>query len=328
MKRHKKIKKIIKKFPIFWYVAGGLVIFLLASVIGFFLFFYKTPDSIYIFPENPKQGDAVFIRVESKSDNVIGDFNGAKLFFYKKGNSSEWVSFLGIDADQKPGDYKISVDTSDKEQFTKEIKVSLADFSSAKAIPAPAVQKNGYTNQKAVDNIIKNDNPVIKKVVSDFTPAPYFTTPFSFPLSVMEDSGFSFGDFIGLGKYNLQHLGVDLKAPEKTEIYAVNDGKIVLTANLSNYGKTVIIDHGLGIFSMYLHLEEFKVSYGQMIKRGQIIGLSGDTGYVTGPHLHFSMRIDGSRVDPVGFIETTKKLEDNSFLANISNGFLNLIGQK
>ena len=144
----------------------------------------------------------------------------------------------------------------------------------------------------------------------------------------MRAGGFAFGDFIGFGKYKLQHLGVDLKAPEKTEIYAVNDGKVVLTANLSNYGKTVIIDHGLGIFSMYLHLEEFKVSLGQMVGRGQTIGLSGDTGYVTGPHLHFSMRVDGTRVDPVGFITATKKLEDNSFLANISNGFFNILKQK
>ena len=52
------------------------------------------------------------------------------------------------------------------------------------------------------------------------------------------------------------------KAPEKTEVYAINDGKVVLTVNLSNYGKTVIIDHGLDIFSLYLHLEEFKISEG------------------------------------------------------------------
>ena len=141
-------------------------------------------------------------------------------------------------------------------------------------------------------------------------------------------TGFSFGKFIGFGKYALQRLGVDLKAPEKTKIYSVNDGKVAATLELSNYGKTVIIDHGLDIFSLYLHLDEFKVSVGDMVRRGQLIGLSGDTGYTTAPHLHFSMRVDGQRVDPIAFIETTKKISDNSaapsLTADIANAFINL----
>ncbi len=318
----KKIKKNKNKFPVFLYVVLGLIIFWLAF--GFFIYFLKTPASIYVSSENPKQGDTVFIRVKSEASNIAGNFNSQKLVFYKKGNSDEWISFLGIDADQKPGDYKIFVDTFSGEHLTKEIKVALADFSSAPAVAAPKINKNGITNQKAVDNIIKNDNPAIKKILSNFTPAPYFTLPFSFPLSTMEKGGFSFGKFIGFGKYRLQHLGVDLKAPEKTDIYAVADGKVVGTLDLSNYGKTVIINHGLDIFSMYLHLEEFKVSDGQMVHRGQLIGLSGDTGYVTAPHLHFSMRVGSARVDPVEFIQTTQKINDNSTLADISNSFLNI----
>ena len=103
------------------------------------------------------------------------------------------------------------------------------------------------------------------------------------------------------------------------------DGKVVLTADLPNYGKTVIIDHGLDIFSLYLHLDEFKVVEGQIVKKNQILGLSGDTGYSTAPHLHFSIRVGTSRVDPLVFIEATKKLDENSFIAAISNAFLNII---
>jgi len=318
--KHKKNKRI---FSILLYIVAGLVIILLIA--GFFLLQKSEPASLYVFPENPKQGDAVFIRVKSRAQEITGTFGEEKLVFYRKGNSSEWISFLGIDADQKPGSYKIYTDTSNAEHLTKEIKISLADFSSQPVVKVSDSSKNGITTQKAINNIRNNDNPVLNKLLSNFTQKPYFTLPFYFPLSKMEESGFSFGKFIGIGKYSLQHFGVDLRAPKKTDIYAVNDGKIVAVLNLSNYGKTVIIDHGLDIFSLYLHLDEFKVAEGQIVRRGQLVGLSGDTGYVTAPHLHFSMRVGGARVDPVEFIQTSQKLNNNFFIADITNAFLNII---
>ena len=337
--KHKK--KTNRRIPVFLLcVAVGLAI-LLFSLVGHPLshfIFPKEPASLYIFPENPKQGDTVFVRVKGEVSNVTGIFeksltssqNKEKLVFYKKGlpaqagNSSEWISFLGIDADQEPGDYKISINASG-EELTKKIKVALAGFSSATTAMAPSYAQTGITQEKAVNNIVKNDNPALKKVLSKFTSAPYFTSAFSFPLSSMEKTGFSFGRFISFTKYKLQHFGVDLKAPEKTDIYSVNDGKVVAILDLPNYGKTVIIDHGLDIFSLYLHLDKFKVSVGEMVKRGQAIGLSGDTGYVTAPHLHFSIRVGSSRVDPIVFIETSKKIDDNFFLADINSAFLNII---
>ncbi len=325
MLKHKKHKKNKKKFSVFFYAAAGLIAVCLA--VGFFLFFQKQPASIYVYPQNPKQGDTVFIRVKSQASEITGNFGQERLIFYKKENSQDRVSFLGIDAGQKPGAYKIFADTSKAEHLTKEIKVALADFSLAPAVAAPNLKQTGYTNKKAVDNITKNDNPALKKILSKLTPVPYFKDSFSFPLKKIEKTGFSFGKFIGFAKDKLQHLGVDLKAPKKTEIYAVNDGKVVATLNLSNYGKTVIIDHGLDIFSLYLHLEEFKISEGKMVKSGQLIGLSGDTGYVTAPHLHFSMRIGSSRVDPIVFIQTTKKINDNFMLADISAAILSIFNR-
>ena len=329
-KKNKKNKKrpgisfrsYLKKNPVLLFAIIGLIAFCLAMLL--FLFFYKAPASMYVFPENPKQGNTVFIRVKSEAAEITGNFGHEQIVFYKKGKLPEWVAFLGIDADQAPGDCKIFVDTSNAEHLTKQIKVVLADFSTAPAVLAPSSAQTGITQEKAVSNIVKNDGPALKKVLSNFTPRPYFTSAFSFPLSEMQKSGFSFGKFIVFAEYKLQHFGVDLQASEKTDIYAVNDGKIVATLNLSNYGKTVIIDHGLDIFSLYLHLDEFKVAEGDMVKRGQLIGLSGDTGYVTAPHLHFSIRVGSSRVDPIAFIEATQKMNDNFMLADITNAFLNI----
>ena len=72
---------------------------------------------------------------------------------------------------------------------------------------------------------------------------------------------------------------------------------------------------------MYLHLDKFNVAIGDMVNRGQLIGLSGATGYTAGPHLHFSMRVDGKRVDPLEFIQQTQQINDNSFVANVSGGY-------
>ena len=88
------------------YIFLGLIIFWLA--VGFYLFF-KVPASIYIYPENPKQGDTVFIRVESKADSVWGNFDSENIIFYKKGFLNEWIAFLGVDAVHESGDYEISV---------------------------------------------------------------------------------------------------------------------------------------------------------------------------------------------------------------------------
>jgi len=341
----KIFQKIIrkKKDLIFLYILAGLIVIFL--VLGFFLFRQGgIAPSIYVYPENPKQGDTVFVRIKSDFGAITGNFkkiigpepsfvstenpdSAQDLIFFRKNKSLEWVSIFGIDADQASGNYKIFVNAGGAE-LTKEIKISVADFSVSPAALAPSEKKTGYSAEKAISNIKNNDNPVLAKVLSNFTREPYFKETFFPPLGSMQAIGFSFGKFIWFTQYKLQHLGVDLEAFKNTDIHSINDGKVVLTANLSNYGKTVVIDHGLDIFSLYLHLDEFKVLEGEIVKRGQIIGLSGDTGYATAPHLHFSIRVGGARVDPLQFIETSKKIDESFFLADISQAFLNLINQK
>ncbi len=73
---------------------------------------------------------------------------------------------------------------------------------------------------------------------------------------------------------------------------------------LNTYGKTLIIDHGLGIYSLYLHLNKFKVLRGEQVEQGDVVGFSGNTGYSIAPHLHFSVKVNSSSVDPLRFIAT------------------------
>ena len=117
----------------------------------------------------------------------------------------------------------------------------------------------------------------------------------------------NFGNIRKSGSSEAQHLGVDLDVAVGTEVYAVNNGVVRLSRDFPTYGKTLAIDHGLGIYSLYLHLDEFKAAEGEEVRRGDVIGYSGDSGYSIAPHLHFSIKISGSSVDPIKFIETIEK---------------------
>ena len=95
------------------------------------------------------------------------------------------------------------------------------------------------------------------------------------------------------------HLGVDLASTKQDEVLAANSGKTVFADYLGIYGNVVIIDHGLGVFSLYSHLSQINVAVGDMVDRRKVIGLTGTTGMAGGDHLHFSMLVNGIFVDPV-----------------------------
>ncbi|NTV81091.1 MAG: M23 family metallopeptidase [Candidatus Aminicenantes bacterium] len=94
------------------------------------------------------------------------------------------------------------------------------------------------------------------------------------------------------------HAGLDLRVPFGEAIRASNAGAVAVASNLYMGGKTVIIDHGLGVFSSYGHMSELRVKRGERVKKGQTIGLCGSTGRSTGPHLHWAFKILDARVDP------------------------------
>lgn len=100
-------------------------------------------------------------------------------------------------------------------------------------------------------------------------------------------------------RVNRFHSGIDVPAPTGTPIVAAAQGRVVLAGDQGGYGRTVIIDHGGGVMTLYAHNSRLLVSAGQQVTRGQRIALAGSTGMSTGPHLHFEVRVDGNTVDPL-----------------------------
>ncbi len=102
--------------------------------------------------------------------------------------------------------------------------------------------------------------------------------------------------------YVRMHTGVDFTAPYGQEIRAAQSGRVILAATFGGYGKTVVVDHGGGVATLYAHQSELAVGYGDQVTAGQKVGAVGSTGLSTGPHLHFEVRVGGTPVDPVPYL--------------------------
>jgi murein DD-endopeptidase MepM/ murein hydrolase activator NlpD len=111
------------------------------------------------------------------------------------------------------------------------------------------------------------------------------------------------------GKLKSFHSGTDFRAKNGTNIIASNSGIVKIASNRFYSGNSIVIDHGQGVYSCYFHLSTMNFKVGEFIKKGEVLGLSGDTGRITGPHLHFSFRIYGVQVDPLDAISLLNNLK-------------------
>ncbi len=148
----------------------------------------------------------------------------------------------------------------------------------------------------------KQSEEIIRKVCSQSEPTllwseVFLRQPDSAPLSSFADRRTYKHE--GTVIDSQTHLGFDLASLRQSPVAAENNGKVVFADNLGIYGNAVILDHGLGLFSLYGHLSSMGVAVGQRVQRGDTIGRTGETGLAAGDHLHFSMMVDGIHVDPV-----------------------------
>lgn len=152
---------------------------------------------------------------------------------------------------------------------------------------------------------ISKETEILASIYDQSVTSLLFNETFQIPLQSQVTSKYGtkrlFND-----KKNTQHLGIDFKADVGTPIKVSNSGKVVLAQDLFFTGNTVIIDHGLGVFTMYGHLSKVFVKKNDTVFKNTLIGLSGKTGRVTGPHLHWGVKVQGNWVDGDSLIEETK----------------------
>ncbi len=155
---------------------------------------------------------------------------------------------------------------------------------------------------KEVKKRISKEYAEAMKVYGTVTDESYINSKFILPMESFITSDFGKARVYN-GSLKGYHSGTDFRAKVGTPIIASNDGVVALVKDRFYSGGTVLIDHGQGIYTCYFHMSAFDVKKNQKIKKGQVLGLSGKSGRVTGPHLHFAVRINAVQVDPLQFIE-------------------------
>lgn len=212
--------------------------------------------------------------------------------------------FIGISVYIKPGRYKahlVEYGRGVRLNSDYEVEVLKTNFSKTRTVGVirsnrPRMGPELIAINKAFD--------LTNKSGDDLTAGLAYVEPFINHQGVIDPFG-----LIYRNNPDRVHGGVDLRMPVGTVVRAMNQGVVVLTANnFSKEGNMIILYHGLGIFSVYMHLSRVDVSENSTVKRGDIVGLSGDTGAgVREPHLHFSVKIIKSYINPLVFIDEANK---------------------
>ena len=156
-------------------------------------------------------------------------------------------------------------------------------------------------NQQQADRA-KVEQQKLRELFDTITPERLWQGPFRMPLEGGV-RGTNFGKRRVLnGQARSPHTGADFPALTGTPVHATQSGRVVLAEELYFSGNTVIVDHGLGVYSLYGHLSAIDVAAGDNVKAGGLLGKVGATGRVTGPHLHWGMTVNRARVDPVRMV--------------------------
>ena len=206
-----------------------------------------------------------------------------------------WFGYLSADLREKPGKKNLLV----KDPFTKkvrelDIEVKEKDYGVRRlTLPKKMVDLDEPTLKR-----IRKESAIMKKAFGSSLSTPLWRGAFIRPVPGEIVGPFGRKSIIN-GEPRSPHTGVDLKGPYGTPVKAMNNGKVVLTGEHFFTGRLVVIDHGGGVQSMYFHMEKLLVQSGQLVTKGDVIGLIGSTGRATGPHLHLGIRVHGCRVDPM-----------------------------
>jgi len=209
---------------------------------------------------------------------------------------------LGVDLERAPGTYDISIvgQLASGAQLTcsAQVDVKAGQFAIESLKVAPGFVELSPEDRARADK----ESARIHEIFARVTPERLWAGKFRIPLDG-NLTGHNFGKRRVLnGKPMSPHTGLDIPAAAGTPIHAAQRGRVVLADNLFYSGNTVIIDHGLGVYTFYGHMKSMSVAEGDDVNAGDVIGQVGATGRATGPHLHWSLIVDGARVNPLGIV--------------------------
>lgn len=249
------------------------------------------------------QGEPVLIQI---SGVKLSDIN--KLTFGTKKldiltYKNKLSAFYGIDLNQKAGEYNIVLTLKNGSTTTEVLKVKERPKRD-ESMPIPETSGgNSPENQTRFVSKLVDEGALLNSVKTGLK--AFWTKPFIYPIAnpIVTDI-YGYQRLTGL--YTIPHKGTDFRAKEGTPVLSMNRGVVRMARRLETYGNTIIVDHGFGLMTFYMHLSKIRVNVGELVQQGQVIGLSGSTGYSTAPHLHITVRLNNVSIDPLKFLEFFK----------------------
>ena len=248
-------------------------------------------------------GEVVSLRVTTIGTvaDLRGSAFGRPVQFYRAGAEGLWRALIGIDVERTPGPAQVVVEALTAEgrviaRTVQTVKVEPHTFPTRRiTVPDEFVNPPASALPR-----IAREAKEVDAILSVVSLDREWDGPLVLPVPGEATSNFGSRSIIN-GQRRSLHAGVDFHAATGTPVRAPAGGRIVLVAEHYFAGNVVIIDHGLGVFSFLAHLSSFAVKAGDTVAPGQVVGQSGETGRVTGPHLHWSVRLGGARVDPLSW---------------------------
>ncbi len=223
------------------------------------------------------------------------------LIFQNPLDANKMYALLPISYYAKPSDETLKIFYSEnKIQKTKMLSIKVKDGNYKKEEIQVTKSKVNPKGEKVNKRINKEYHEAMN-IYATSTKKNYISSKFIVPLDSFITSDFGKARVYN-GSLKGYHSGTDFRASVGTPIISSNDGVVVLVKDRFYSGGTVIIDHGQGIYTCYYHMSKLDAKVGASVKKGEVIGLSGQSGRVTGPHLHFSVRVGGVQVDPLQFL--------------------------
>ena len=296
----------------------------LARIVGFVLALLAiSVDSSFAGPAHPKtaakpiaifQGGIVEVRIPGEGLTAVEGRMGKTTIPFFSNTSGHYTAFVGADLEAKMGLRTVVVKATASDGMPREIQILLR-------IKPKAFKKESFSVAKAFEPLspealerVRTDREAFARAFMTSAPERLWEGRFLLPVSSEVTSPFGYRRVIN-GTARAPHTGVDLRAPLGSEVIAANHGRVVLLGDFFFSGQSLVLDHGGGLYTMYFHLSEFKVKTGAAVRKGDVIGLSGMSGRVTGPHLHWAARLNGARVDPFELLNKLGHSERSSGVA-------------
>lgn len=250
---------------------------------------------------------AVYLNSEIPLKSVEGNFLDKTLPFLLsdkervEGTPFTYRSLIGIPIETKPDSYLFRISITKVESSVESL------FTTIQVVETP-FEKEEITIPPPKENLLTSDallkeSEIFRKILSEVRENQYWEGRFFPPIEGRISSPFGIYRIYNDGTSSRPHRGVDLANLEGTPILAPNSGRIVLSRNLEFHGNTLIIDHGQGVYTILNHLKRRFARKGDKVKKGETVGLVGETGFATGPHVHWGLSIHDVRVDALEWTE-------------------------